>query len=141
MKQLNMAKMKEKLGKDAVEQVLIEVLILRAAAASEVVKLMHFYQQRDNLFLVMEMAMGTLRDLVQAIPNKKMNQLHSAYYALIILEGLIYLHRKGIIHRDFSYNNVLISATSGRPLVQGGAPLSVPPSPPSTFQNRINQKV
>lgn len=138
MKRLNMEHVREKMGKmrgkdekKVQEQVLTEIAILMAANHPGVVRLEHFYREKnqvrgddgrmhesENLYLVMDMAVDDIFELVQKIPGRKMDELHACYYALHIIDAMIYLHEVlSVIHRDVSNSNVLINASNGNPVV------------------------
>ncbi len=72
----------------------------------------------DNVFIVMEYIDGvTLQDLLegQGPPSVAMT-LEIAQQTLL---ALAYLHRKGVVHRDISPDNLMVSADeAGRPLMK-----------------------
>ena len=59
-----------------------------------------------------------LDNLILALPDRRMSELHAWAYAERAAEGLHYLHAElGIIHRDLGLQNLLINWDNGWPMV------------------------
>ena len=82
-----------------------ELKILQELSHPNVVKFMNVFHKKENLHLVLELAPYNLRNLcpLSLSPPSIKSILRQ------LLEGLSYLHRSWIIHRDLSCNNILIS--------------------------------
>ena len=62
--------------------------------------------------------MGTLKELIDALPGGVMSEKHACMYVWKVVKALGYLHNNLlVIHRDINFNNVLIGADDGWPVV------------------------
>ena len=65
------------------------------------------YQDRDNLFLLMElMEGGDLRFHVGM--HRKFAEVQTKFFVACILNGLEYIHKAGVIHRDIKPENLVL---------------------------------
>ena len=71
---------------------------------------MHFaYQDRDNLYLVMDLLPGG--DLRYHIGRqRRFNEDQTKFFVCCILAGLQYLHENNIIHRDIKPENLVLDS-------------------------------
>ena len=91
-----------------VESFLNEAKIMSLLTHSNVVHVYDFGKWKGNYFLAMEYVDG--RSLLEL--QKKISTLSESYVlwlGLEILKGLSYAHQKGVLHRDLSPSNILIS--------------------------------
>lgn len=94
-------------GKGAMLGVNRELEILRKLDHRNIVKLKSFYEDIENYYLVMEFVPGgDLMDFVAA--NGAIGEDATQVITKQILDGIAYVHRLGISHRDLKPDNILI---------------------------------
>ncbi len=75
-----------------------------------VVNIFDYFEQDENVFLVMEYVKGqSLDDMLSS--RGKLSVEEVLYIADGVLQALSFMHKKGIIHRDIKPNNIMISET------------------------------
>jgi serine/threonine protein kinase len=80
---------------------------MRACASHNLTKLHAVYEDLDNIYLVLDLCNeGTLLDLLLCSGPVEEDQAKA--FVRSLLEGLVYLHRSGIIHRDIKLENLLL---------------------------------
>jgi serine/threonine/tyrosine protein kinase RAD53 len=85
-----------------------ELQILKKLDHSGIVRLKAFYEDDDNYYLVMEyISGGDLMDFVAC--NGAIDESASKEIAKQILEAIMYVHSKGISHRDLKPDNIMIA--------------------------------
>lgn len=94
-------------GKGAMAGVNRELQILRQLDHPNIVRLKSFYEDVENYYLVMELVPGgDLMDFVAA--NGAIGEDATQVITKQILDGIAYVHRLGILHRDLKPDNILI---------------------------------
>lgn len=94
-------------GKGAMAGVNRELQILRKLDHPNIVRLKSFYEDVENYYLVMELVPGgDLMDFVAA--NGAIGEDATQVITKQILDGIAYVHRLGILHRDLKPDNILI---------------------------------
>lgn len=94
-------------GKGAMAGVNRELQILRQLDHPNIVLLKSFYEDVENYYLVMELVPGgDLMDFVAA--NGAIGEDATQVITKQILDGIAYVHRMGISHRDLKPDNILI---------------------------------
>lgn len=94
-------------GKGAMLGVNRELEILRKLSHPNIVRLKSFYEDVENYYLVMELVPGgDLMDFVAA--NGAIGEDATQVITKQILDGIAYVHRMGISHRDLKPDNILI---------------------------------
>lgn len=84
-----------------------EVTIHYQLRHSNVLELVHFFEDDTSVYLVLEYAAGgELYRKVRA-GSLSLAQIRSIFAAIV--EGLAYLHSHGIIHRDLKLSNILLA--------------------------------
>ncbi|WPK26557.1 hypothetical protein PUMCH_003915 [Australozyma saopauloensis] len=94
-------------GKGAMAGVNRELQILRKLDHPNIVRLKSFYEDVENYYLVMELVPGgDLMDFVAA--NGAIGEDATQVITKQILDGIAYVHKLGISHRDLKPDNILI---------------------------------
>ncbi|EEQ38806.1 putative serine threonine-kinase [Clavispora lusitaniae] len=94
-------------GKGAMLGVNRELEILRKLDHPNIVKLKSFYEDIENYYLVMELVPGgDLMDFVAA--NGAIGEDATQVITRQVLDGIAYVHKLGISHRDLKPDNILI---------------------------------
>ena len=112
-----------------------EAQILSRLSHPNVVRAFRLLELNETAYLVMEYVRGSsLRDWVRANPNPSEAQLTQIFLSL--LDGLEYVHREGLLHRDISPDNIMIRDT-GSPLLLDFGSARVFLSPKRNFTNVV----
>jgi serine/threonine protein kinase len=99
----------------AKQRFIAEAQILSRLSHPNVVRAFRLLELNETAYLVMEYVRGSsLRDWVRTNPNPSEKQLTQIFLSL--LDGLEYIHREGLLHRDISPDNIMIRDT-GSPLL------------------------
>ena len=87
-----------------------EASIMSRLNHPHVVALYEVCSSKDFFCLALEFFPGgNLCDLVQDNPNGKLEKEQSRIYFKQLVEGMDYIHSKGIIHRDIKLENILLN--------------------------------
>jgi CRP-like cAMP-binding protein len=92
---------------DQVERIIAERNILACLDSPFLLRLYSAFQDQHRLYMVTSLLQGG--ELESLIPEDGLSEESAKFYAAGILEGLTYMHRKHILHRDVKTTNVLIS--------------------------------
>ncbi|CAK7263069.1 serine/threonine protein kinase, CMGC, CDC2/CDK sub [Sporothrix epigloea] len=87
-----------------------EIKLLQSLRHSNVVDLLEVMVEGNNCFMVFEYLSHDLNGLLNH-PTFKMNAAQKKHMALQLFQGLDYLHRRGVLHRDIKAANILVSNT------------------------------
>jgi serine/threonine protein kinase len=99
----------------AKQRFIAEAQILSRLSHPNVVRAFRLLEMNETAYLVMEYVRGSsLREWVRTNPHPSETQLTRIFLSL--LDGLEYIHREGLLHRDISPDNIMIR-DSGSPLL------------------------
>lgn len=92
--------------KRSVHSVMNERKILESLNHSFIVNMNYAFQDRENLYLVLDLKTGgDLR--YQMAKNKKFSEVQAKFFICCLLMGLQYIHNNRIIHRDIKPENLV----------------------------------
>ncbi|XP_031632986.1 serine/threonine-protein kinase STK11 isoform X1 [Contarinia nasturtii] len=88
-----------------------EIQLLQVLRHKNVVQLLDvlYNEEKQKMYLVMEYCVGQLQEMLDSVPEKKMPLFQAHRYFLQLIDGLEYLHGKGVIHKDIKPGNLLIT--------------------------------
>ena len=100
---------KERISKSRAKQKLMsEIKIHKFLNHENIVKFLHFFEDQDNLYIILEVCKNqSLRDVLRR--RKRLTELETQSYLLSLISALIYLHSNKIIHRDIKLANIFLS--------------------------------
>ncbi|KAI9654988.1 MAG: kinase subunit of RNA polymerase II carboxy-terminal domain kinase I [Bathelium mastoideum] len=87
-----------------------EIKLLQSLRHDNVVRLQEVMVEKNDCFMVFEYLSHDLTGLLNH-PTFKLEHAHKKHLAQQLFEGLDYLHRRGVLHRDIKAANILISNT------------------------------
>jgi serine/threonine protein kinase len=94
------------ISKRSVHSVMNERKILEALKNPFIVNMHFAFQDRENLYLVLDLKNGG--DLRYHIAkSKKFSEVQAKFFIACILSGLDYIHNNGILHRDIKPENLV----------------------------------
>ncbi|CAI4231623.1 unnamed protein product [Auanema sp. JU1783] len=95
-------------GQENVER---EIRILRKVQHENIIRLIEVFRndEKRKLYMVMEFCMGSVQQLLDAAPLKRLPEPEVHSYFRQLIRGLEYLHSIGIVHKDIKPGNLLLS--------------------------------
>ncbi|KAL5115597.1 serine/threonine protein kinase, CMGC, CDC2/CDK subfamily [Pleosporales sp. CAS-2024a] len=96
-----------------------EVKLLQSLNHDNIVKLREVMVEKNDCYMVFEYLSHDLTGLLNH-PTFKLDQSHKKDLAKQLFEGLDYLHRRGVLHRDIKAANILVSNTGQLKLADFG---------------------
>jgi serine/threonine protein kinase len=104
MKEMSKSKV---ITKRSVNSVMNERHLLSTLKHPSLVNMIHAFQDRENLYLIMELMPGG--DLRYHISKKRrFSEEQTKFFVACIMQGLEYLHMNGCIHRDIKPENLVL---------------------------------
>ncbi|KAJ3372012.1 Chk1 protein kinase [Allomyces arbusculus] len=86
-----------------------EITIHRALNHPNIIRLYESYEDRHYMFLLMELAAGgELFDKI--VPDVGLDEEVAHFYFRQLVNGVAYLHKRGVTHRDLKPENMLVDA-------------------------------
>jgi CTD kinase subunit alpha len=85
-----------------------EIKLLQSLKHQNIVKLQEVMVEKNDCFMVFEYLSHDLTGLLNH-PSFKLEAAHKKHLAKQLFEGLDYLHRRGVLHRDIKAANILVS--------------------------------
>lgn len=72
-------------------------------------RLYGYFHDQSRVYLILEYApKGTLFNMLQQQPEKRLSEKTSAWYVKSLADALLYLHKRDVIHRDIKPENLLL---------------------------------
>jgi len=94
-------------GEDNVRR---EIQLLKRLKHKNVISLIDvFYnEQKEKMYMVMEYCVCGMSEILEQVPNNKFPEWQGHGYFIQLIDGLEYLHSKGVVHKDIKPSNLLI---------------------------------
>lgn len=86
-----------------------EIKLLQSLKHLNIVNLQEVMVEKNDCFMVFEYLSHDLTGLLNH-PTFKLEAAHKKHLAKQLFEGLDYLHRRGVLHRDIKAANILVSS-------------------------------
>ena len=96
-----------------------EIKLLQSLKHENIVSLQEVMVEHNDCFMVFEYLSHDLTGLLNH-PTFKLEQAHKKHLGRQLFEGLNYLHRRGVLHRDIKAANILVSNTGQLKLADFG---------------------
>ncbi|KAL1593684.1 serine/threonine protein kinase, CMGC, CDC2/CDK subfamily [Paraconiothyrium brasiliense] len=96
-----------------------EIKLLQSLNHDNIVKLQEVMVEKNDCFMVFEYLSHDLTGLLNH-PTFRLEHAHKKDLAKQLFEGLDYLHRRGVLHRDIKAANILVSNTGQLKLADFG---------------------
>ena len=87
-----------------------EIRLLQHLRHKHVVALQEVMVEKNECFMVFEYLSHDLTGLINH-PTFQLTKAHKKHLAMQMFQGLDFLHRRGVLHRDIKAANILISST------------------------------
>ena len=96
-----------------------EIKLLQSLKHENIVSLQEVMVEHNDCFMVFEYLSHDLTGLLNH-PTFKLEMAHKKHLGKQLFEGLNYLHRRGVLHRDIKAANILVSSTGQLKLADFG---------------------
>ena len=107
IKSLNKKHMQDE---NAKKKVVLEMSILEKLKHPNIVRLYEIFESEKHMLYVSELCVGG--DLLTYVrKRRRLKESLAKYLFLQIIDGLRYMHSKGILHRDVKLDNILLDET------------------------------
>ncbi|XP_068147663.1 serine/threonine-protein kinase 10 isoform X2 [Drosophila tropicalis] len=99
---------------------MVEIDILSEIKHPNIVELYEAFSLEDKLWMLIEYCDGGALDSIMVELEKPLTELQIAYVCKHMTEGLTFLHKNKVIHRDLKAGNVLLTMDGGVKLADFG---------------------
>lgn len=88
-----------------------EIKLLKILNHKNVIQLLDvlYNEEKQKMYLVMEYCVGGLQEMLESAVDKKLPVFQAHNYFLQLLDGLEYLHGRGVVHKDIKPGNLLLT--------------------------------
>ncbi|XP_066992722.1 serine/threonine-protein kinase STK11 isoform X2 [Anabrus simplex] len=88
-----------------------EIQLLKILKHRNVISLVDvlYNEEKQKMYMILEYCVGVLQDMLESTPQKKFPVWQAHGYFSQLVDGLEYLHSKGIVHKDIKPGNLLLS--------------------------------
>lgn len=88
-----------------------EIQLLKRLQHRNVIQLIEvlYNEEKQKMYMVMEYCVSELQEMLESVPEKRFPIWQAHGYFCQLVEGLEYLHSKGVIHKDIKPGNLLIT--------------------------------
>lgn len=115
-------------------QVKREIEIQSHLRHNNILRLYGYFHDKQRVYLILEYApKGTLYNLLQTHPDKRLSEKTSAKYIRSLADALIYLHQCDVIHRDIKPENLLLGQYDELKIADFGWSVHAPQSQRTTL--------
>lgn len=89
-----------------------EIRLLRRLRHKHVISLCNVYHnmEKGKIYMVMEFCVTGLQEMLDKAKDKKFPIWQAHMYFVQLVEGLEYLHSRGVVHKDIKPGNLLLSS-------------------------------
>lgn len=105
---------------DDLEELIEEINAMKQCRHKHVVQYYGSYFKDGELWIVMELCLGGSLMDIMAILGRPLTEKQIAVVMSFVLEGLVYLHAQGKIHRDIKSGNILLNTEGDAKLADFG---------------------
>lgn len=107
IKSINKKHMQDESARSKVQ---LEISILEKLKHPNIVRLYEIFESEKHMLYVSELCVGG--DLLTYVrKRRRLKETLAKYLFLQIIDGLRYMHSKGILHRDVKLDNILLDET------------------------------
>jgi len=112
---------KSKLTKEELNLVATEIDVLKFCKHPNIINFLDHFENSEYIFIIMEyIKYGDLGSYTKKLKKEKVliSEEVAARIAIQMADGLNYLHRFGIVHRDLKMENIMISKINNNQIVE-----------------------
>jgi len=96
------------MSQETVDSVLTEVVLLGKMKHPHILRVLGYHRAEPNLYLMLEYAEnGSLLKIIK--DHGPLSEVNTACFTKQVLQALVYLHARGVIHRDLKAANILLN--------------------------------